>query len=69
MQESNTYQTTEQRCRTVHDKREVPDGYRVTYVWHGETRSARMDHDPGRRIPVENGRLVIAPRDADSGRS
>jgi uncharacterized protein YcfJ len=58
MQDSNTYQTTERRCRTVRDSREVPDGYRVSYVWRGEKHTVRMDYDPGRRIPVKDGELV-----------
>ena len=59
MQEGNTYQTTEQRCRTVHDKREVPDGYEVRYVLDGQEATVRMDHDPGHRIPVKDGELVF----------
>jgi len=67
MQDSNTHQTTEQRCRTVRDKHEVPDGYQVSYVWRGEKGTVRMDHDPGRRIPVKDGELVIARGGPDSG--
>ena len=29
------------------------DGYRVTYKYQGQTYTTHMDHDPGRRIPVE----------------
>jgi uncharacterized protein YcfJ len=64
MQENNTTQTVEQRCRTVYDSQEEPDGYEVTYVLNGSAGNVRMDHDPGRRIPVEDGRLVLA----DSGK-
>jgi uncharacterized protein YcfJ len=59
MQDANTYQTTEKRCRTVYDERQVPDGYAVRYVWRGREGTVRMDYDPGRRIPVENGELVL----------
>ena len=60
MQEDNTTQTVQQRCRTVYDSHEEPDGYEVTYVLAGNEGTVRMDHDPGKRIPVENGRLVLA---------
>lgn len=60
MQESNTQQSTERRCRTVYDKSEVPDGYEVRYVWQGDQGTVRMDHDPGRRIPVKDGELVLS---------
>ena len=69
MQNSNTYQTTEQRCRTVRDEREVPDGYLVKYVWRGELGTVRMDYDPGRRIPVKDGEPVIERGGVDSGSS
>ena len=67
MQDSNTYQTTERRCRTVRDEREVPDGYLVRYVWQGKPGTVRMDHDPGRRIPVKDGELVTGRDGADTG--
>jgi uncharacterized protein YcfJ len=67
MQDANTYQTTEQRCRTVRDEREVPDGYLVRYVWRGKPGTVRMEHDPGRRIPVKDGELVTERGGADSG--
>ena len=59
MQDNNTYTTTEQRCHTVTDTREVVDGYEVTYQL-GETQDkVRMDHEPGDIIPVVNGQLVL----------
>jgi uncharacterized protein YcfJ len=33
----------------------------VTYVLDGEQRVVHMDHDPGERIAINNGRLVLAP--------
>jgi uncharacterized protein YcfJ len=69
MQDSNTHQTTERRCRTVRDEHEVPDGYQVSYVWRGGKRTVRMDHDPGRRIPVKDGELVTSRGGADSASS
>ena len=59
MQEGNTTQTVEQRCRTVYDSVEKPDGYRVRYRLGDHEGSVRMDHDPGSSIPVENGELVV----------
>ncbi len=62
MQTKDTYTTTERQCRTVNDSREVVDGYNVSYRL-GETEGkVRMDHDPGERIPVENGELVLDAR-------
>ena len=59
MQEGNTTQTVEQRCRTVYDSVERPDGYQVRYRLGDHEGSVRMDHDPGNSIPVENGELVL----------
>jgi uncharacterized protein YcfJ len=60
MQEGRTTQTIEQRCRTVYDSVEQPDGYKVRYRLGDREDTVRMDHDPGRSIPVENGRLVTS---------
>jgi uncharacterized protein YcfJ len=51
----------------VRDEHEVPDGYQVNYVWRGEAGTVRMDHDPGRRIPVKDGELVTSRGGTDSG--
>ena len=59
MQEGNTTQAVEQRCRTVYDSVEKPDGYQVRYRLGDHEGSVRMDHDPGNWIPVENGELVL----------
>jgi uncharacterized protein YcfJ len=59
MQDEKTTQTVEQRCRTVYDSAEKPDGYEVRYRLAGQEGTVRMDHAPGRRIPVENGQLVL----------
>lgn len=59
MQTNNTYTTTERQCRTVNDSHEVVDGYKVTYRLGDTEGEVRMDHDPGERIPVENGQLVL----------
>ena len=59
IQNGNTYTTTEHQCRTVYDKTLVPSGYEVHYRLNGRDGTVRMDHAPGQRIPVENGRLVL----------
>jgi len=60
VQNRNTYTTTETQCRTVYDTSEKIVGYDVRYKLRGETSVVRMDHDPGERIPIENGELVLA---------
>jgi uncharacterized protein YcfJ len=60
MQENNTTQSVEQRCRTVYDSVEKPNGYEVRYRLGDQEGTVRMDQAPGRRIPVENGQLVLA---------
>jgi uncharacterized protein YcfJ len=60
MQEANTTQTVEQRCRTVYDSVEKPDGYKVRYRLGDQEGTVRMDQAPGQRIPVANGQLVLA---------
>jgi len=59
MQEGNTTQTVEQRCRTVYDSSETPDGYQVRYRLAGQEGTVRTDRAPGGSIPVENGQLVL----------
>jgi uncharacterized protein YcfJ len=59
MQENDTYTTVEQRCRTVTDKSEKVSGYEVHYRYKGKEDTIRMDHDPGNKIPVKNGELVL----------
>ena len=58
MQQGNTYQTTEARCTTVYDSVEKPDGYNVRYRLDGVERTVRMDHNPGDRLPLEDGEVV-----------
>jgi len=59
MQEDKTTQTVEQRCRTVYDTTERPDGYEVRYRLAGQEGIVRTDRAPGQTIPVENGQLVL----------
>ncbi len=60
MQQGNTYTVTEQRCATVYDSNEVPAGYEVVYVLKGEQHQVRMDHDPGKTLPVKDGQIVTS---------
>jgi uncharacterized protein YcfJ len=59
VQQGNTYTATEQRCDTVYDTREEPSGYEVEYVLNGKQHRIHMDHDPGKQIPVKDGRIVV----------
>jgi len=59
MQENNSTQTVEQRCRTVYDSAERPDGFEVRYRLAGQEGTVRTDRAPGQSIPVENGQLVL----------
>lgn len=59
IQSNSTYVTTERRCETVTDSREEVRGYDVTYRIGDTEGKVRMDHDPGNRIPVVDGQLVI----------
>ncbi|MAT52029.1 MAG: hypothetical protein CMK32_12695 [Porticoccaceae bacterium] len=59
MQADDTYTTTETQCHTVYDSKDVTTGYNVTYRIGDEEGTVRMDHEPGDRIPLENGKLKI----------
>ena len=60
MQESDTYQTTERRCKTVTDTSQRTVGYDVEYRMGEETGKVRMDYDPGSVIPVQDGKLQLS---------
>ncbi len=59
MQQGNTETTVVQDCKTVYDNHKIPAGYSVTYLLDGRRGVVRMDHDPGKRIRVEDGELVL----------
>lgn len=65
MQDGRTVTTTEQRCETVYDTHIERHGYDVRYRIGNEEGKVRMDHDPGDRIPLRQGQLVL---DARTGR-
>jgi uncharacterized protein YcfJ len=60
MQNGNTTTVNERVCRTVYDSKEETVGYDVRYRLDDKEDVVRMDHDPGRRIPVKDGELVLA---------
>jgi uncharacterized protein YcfJ len=60
MQEGNTETVVEQRCGIVYNNQEIPAGFDVTYLLDGKQGVVRMDHDPGKRIRVENGELDLS---------
>lgn len=60
MQERDVVTSTETRCRTVNERSEKVVGYDVTYRYEGKEGTVRMSHDPGGRIPVRDGQLVLA---------
>ncbi len=60
MQDRNTYQESRRVCQTVHDSRQEPAGYDVTYqIPDQPEQMVHMDYDPGRRITIADGELVL----------
>ena len=51
---SNQHVSYEERCEVSHEyyEEERIDGFRVTYVFNGETYTTRMSRDPGEQIRV-----------------
>ena len=66
LQDKDTYTTTEQKCATVYDTSEKHLGYEVRYRLNGQEATVKMDHDPGERIPVRDGQLVLEKTAATS---
>lgn len=60
MQASDTYTTTENRCKTVTDTSQKLVGYNVKYELDGKVSQIRMSEDPGSRIPVKDGKLMLS---------
>ena len=61
IQAGDTYTAKEQRCVTVYDTAEVPNGYEVTYLLDGKQHHVRLDHEPGKTLPVKDGHIVSQP--------
>lgn len=49
-------------CVVVFDTRSDQAGFDVTYELDGAQKVVRMERDPGKRIPVEDGELVLSSR-------
>ncbi|GAB3482936.1 glycine zipper 2TM domain-containing protein [Azotobacter salinestris] len=65
MQARDTRTATEIRCDGAASGYE-PVGYDVKYRLGQEVGWVRMDHDPGARIPVRNGRLQLTREESSS---
>jgi uncharacterized protein YcfJ len=61
MQQSDREISRQTRCKTVYETHSKSVGYDVTYQLGDKQGVVRMDYDPGRRIPVEDGQLVLTP--------
>lgn len=60
MQDNDTYNTTQQQCKTVYEKSNKILGYDVSYRIGDIVSKVRMDHDPGMQIPLDSqGRLAL----------
>lgn len=59
VQQRSTTTVMETRCRTVYDTSQKVIGYDVKYKLGKQTDQVRMDFDPGERIPVKDGQLVL----------
>lgn len=69
VQDGKTVTSTEQRCETVYDTTQKQVGYDVRYRLGDEEGVIRMERDPGKQIPVENGELVVRTVDTKAGES
>lgn len=58
MQENDVTRTTETRCKTVNVRSEKLVGYDVTYRFQGKQDTVRMANDPGKTIPMRDGKPV-----------
>jgi uncharacterized protein YcfJ len=59
MQQKDLITTTENRCKTVEETSEKLVGYDVSYRLQGKEGVVRMDHKPGKTLPVKDGQLVL----------
>lgn len=60
MQDRDVQTSQETRCKTVYDSERKISGYKVTYRLGKKEGEVRMDHDPGSRIPVKDGKLDLS---------
>ncbi len=66
IQKGATYTDIETVCNSVNDVSERTVGYNVSYRIGDTTGQVRMDHDPGNRIPLRDGQLILANADTTS---
>ena len=59
VQRGNTYTTTQRKCATVYERSVEQKGFEVRYRLGDKEGTVRMDHDPGRQIPLAHGQLVL----------
>ena len=59
LQDRDTVTSTEQKCNTVYDSSQKHLGYSVRYRLNGQEATVKMDHDPGERLPVRDGHVVL----------
>jgi uncharacterized protein YcfJ len=69
VQEKNTVTTTQQRCATVYDSHQERVGYDVRYRLGKDEGKVRMERDPGERIPVRDGKLVLNASEPERAKS
>lgn len=61
LQNTDTYTTSEKRCKTVQDSSEKILGYDVAYKVGDKPGNIRMDHQPEKQIPLDDkGQLIVA---------
>lgn len=60
MQRSDRRTVMERRCGMEYANQKKLLGYNVTYRLGSKTGVVRMDHNPGPRIPVKDGKLVLS---------
>jgi uncharacterized protein YcfJ len=59
VQEKNTVKANERRCRVVRRTEQQIVAYDVRYRFDRRLGTVRMEHAPGERIPVRDGKLVL----------
>lgn len=60
VQEKNAFTENERQCRIVNRTEQQVIAYDVRYRLDGKLGTVRMDHEPGQRIPVKDGRLFLS---------
>ncbi len=55
----NPVTVNDPRCRIVNRTEQKVVAYDVRYRFDGKLGTVRMDHEPGQRIPVRDGKLVL----------